>query len=216
MGTDLLRQLGQPAPRAADRRRRGRSALGADPGPAQAAVPRSSAALLLVIAAAAADAGRLGAGAPSAADGSGARGARRRTARRRSPREMRVDPLELELASDLVDLVDAERRRRPARPGARPAPQARPRARHRRSRRCAPATTSTCRRAPTRSGCTASRWPAARRRPARVLAIGDDLGALPGTADPRAGLRARRQVGAAPSCASRPSSPAPPSSTGPR
>ena len=46
-------------------------------------------------------------------------------------RDMRVEPLELELAYDLIDLVDALDRRRPARPGARPAAQARARARHR-------------------------------------------------------------------------------------
>ena len=89
-----------------------------------------------------------------------------------------------------------QQRRRPARPGARPAAQARPGARHRDPAGAHP-------RQP-RPAAAHLRHPAARRRsraaarrrPGTCSRIGDDLGDAARHADPRAGVRAGRQVGA--------------------
>ena len=126
---------------------------------------------------------------------------------------MRVEPLELELAYDLIDLVDAATGRRPARPGAGAAPQARPRARHRHPARAHP-------RQP-RPAAAHLRHPRARRRgrpgrgarPGTVLAIGDDLRLAAGHAHHASRCSAWPPSGCRSSCASRPSWPAPPSST---
>ena len=140
--------------------------------------------------------GRRGAATPS--------GRGRRSRRRRWPpppdtpellaAEIQVDPLGLELSPDIIDLVDtasggdlldrvkALRRKIAGELGIIVPPV--------RTRDNIDLPDA----APTPSSSSASRSPAARRRRGTVLAIGDYLGALPGTADPRAGLRPRGQV----------------------
>ena len=107
--------------------------------------------------------------------------------------DMRVEPLELEIAFDLVDLVDAEQGRRPARPRARAAAQARARARHRDPPRTHARQHGAARRAPTRSACTASRSAGARRRRTTCSCSATTSPACPAppTREPVFGLPAR-------------------------
>ena len=144
---------------------------------------------------AAAEAGRPGAGDPEEASAAALAAAPSPDSPESIARDMRVEPLELELAYDLIDLVDAstggdllDRVRALRRKLALELGIVIPLVRTRDNLDLPP---------------QHLRDPPARRRgrPRRgagrdVLAIGDDLGSLPGTVDPRAGLRPGRQVGA--------------------
>ena len=200
------------APRGADRRQRDHRA-GHDPRPAQAAVPAGR---------------RRGAGhrpAPAQAgrrvegDPGGGGRARRRTvpghARSRSPGDMRVEPLELELAYDLVDLVDAstggdllDRVRALRRKLALELGIVIPPVRTRDNLDLPPSTYAI-----RLHGVEVARGEA----PAgMLLAIGDDLGVAAGHGHQGAGLRPGRQVGAGRDAPARRAWPAPPWWTAPR
>ena len=106
--------------------------------------------------------------------------------------EIQVDPLGLELSADLIDLVDTDQRRRPARPGQGAAPQGRHRPRHRGAAGAHPRQPRAARRtyAIMLFGVEVARGEAP---PGTVLAIGDFLGSLPGepTQEPVFGLEAK-------------------------
>ena len=170
MGTDLLAPARPVQAARADRRRRGHRALRSSPA-CRSCRSSSSAARFLIMAAAhdrdAAEDDEAAEAAAAAPDNE----PKPRLPRGASPSKMRVDPLELEVAFDLVDLVDTARGgdlldrvkalRRKVAMETRPGHPA----------RCAPATTSTC---PARTyvirlnGVEVGRGRC--RRPARVLA----------------------------------------------
>ncbi|GAB3861370.1 hypothetical protein GCM10027610_103770 [Dactylosporangium cerinum] len=127
--------------------------------------------------------------------------------------EMRVDPLELALAPDLVDLVDASGETCSNASGRCAARW--PWSSASSCRRCGPATTWSCRCPPTRCASAASRSAAARPRPARSWRSATAWSSCPaGPASSRSS--ASPASGSRPSCATRPTSPAPRSWTGPR
>ena len=156
---------------------------------------------------------------PAGARGRRARGAGRSRCRRPTPRSCwpprsRSTRSGLELSADLIDLVDPQ----PAATcstGSRRCAARSPSTSASWCRRCAPATTSSCRCGPTRSCCSASRSRAARRRPAPCSRSATSS-ARCRASRPRSRSSASRRSGSPPSCAARPSSAAPPSSTAPR
>ena len=189
MGTDIVGQLtpaqacrcGSPAS--------ARSALCLIPGMPKIPFLLAGGAMLLLVLAHQSRAGHRPRGRRAAA----AARCPRRTPPRRSSTEIQVDPLELELAADLIDLVDRAPAATCSTGSSRCAARS-PSTSASWCPRCAPATTSTCRCTPTRSGSSASRSPAARRRPAPCWRSATSSTALPGRADPGAGLRAGGHV----------------------
>ncbi|GMA88937.1 hypothetical protein GCM10025868_41870 [Angustibacter aerolatus] len=209
MATDATQQARAAAPRAVHRRRR-RPRHRAHPRAAQAPFIVIGAVVLLL----AQRASRAQSRAAQAADVLDDDAPAQQEGPEALMGEMRVDPLEVVLAPDLVDLVDTgvggdllDRVR-----------ALRRKARHAGSdwscRRCAPATASTCRRPATRSASAASRSAAARRPRPRAR---DRRRARQRARPPhhRAGLRPGRQVGArrgppaGRACTARPSSTGP-------
>ena len=195
MGSDILRQLGRQQAAAADRRLRGAGDL-PHPRAAQAPLRRRRRH----------DAARLDPRAttsrssPSRTRSRSRRSRARPTARSCSPRRSR-STRSASSSRPTSSTSSTPPAAATCSTGSRRCAARSPASSASSSRRCAPATTSTC---PPSTyaiklfGIEVARGEAPR---GTVLAIGDLLGALPGTADPRAGLRARGDVDPRRSCA---------------